>query len=361
MATREIRRVGTRVAGVRRAVPAIVGLAALALASCKLDLFTLSPAISFSVQSPYTSAQISIGYNVPSDGNLFNSGGSTVTLVTLAKHIAGTYMPIQRYQSGSSGSGNLYFDLNQILSGSGQGFSSYVPVDGTYRISMQVISNGKAVPGYSGEKTFTVDTSGGNPSITEVSPGMVSTTGATTYTITGFNFSTSMSLTVTSNGGGAVAVSSIPALTTATRMSATVNFTAIPTAIPSYLVFTVSNGTVSSIFNVLVGGTPPGITSLVPPSALGAGNTNQIIVLSGSFLSPFTQVTVTDSKGNSVPLFANILQGQVTSGSAPTYPIVTTAGAIPIYANLTGAATGPATVTVTNPDGLSASTTFTIN
>ena len=357
MGVDRIRRNEPQVANRRHAVPAIVVLAALALASCKLDLFTFSPAITLSAQSLYTSAQISVGYNIPSDGNLFSSGSSTVTRTTLEKRIAGIYLPIERYQSQNSGSGNLYFDLSQILTNSGQGFSSYVPVDGTYRISMQVVSGGKAVPGYSGEQTFAVDTSGGNPTITEVSPGMISSTaGGVTIpvVIKGNHLNVVTSLGVTNSTSLSFSIKSSSEIDTSVTLST------LP-APPAFVTFTVTNNAgVGSTFNVEIGALPS-ITSLVPASATGADNTDQIVVLNGGYFSPFSKVTMTDSKGNAVPLFANILQGQVTTGGAPTYPIITTGGTIPIYANLSGAATGPATITVTNPDGLSTSAPFTIN
>ncbi len=352
---------------------AFLPLSALALASCKLDLFSFSPTITFSVQNPYTSSPISIGYTIPSDNNIFNSGGSAVTNVILEKKIAGTYMLFQQYVSNNGSSGNLYFDLSQILASSGQGFSSYTPVDGTYLVSMQVLSGGKPLPGYYGQRTFTVDTSAGKPTITEVTPGVWSASsliGTIPVVISGYHFPANATLTatVTPSTAGTISINSA-VVKGSTEIDAQVSATITTSSIPPEIIFTVTDPSTGNIstFQVVVSSAGIGFatpTSTVPSAATGAGNVSQIILLYGTNFTPFTDVTMTDGHGNPIPVFANTLQGQVVTYGTGTPPIIypiTSSGMIPIYANLSGAATGSATITVTNPDGSSATTSFAIN
>lgn len=336
------------------------------LVSCNLNTLSLSPTITFSVQDPYSSPQISIGYIIPTNGNIFASRASPDVLVTLEKHIAGTYLPVLQYESNMGNSGTLQFNLASVLSNPISA-SSYVPVDGTYLISMQVMSEGKPISGYFGQQTFTVDTSGGTPTITEVTPGLLSSSvlsRTVPIIVSGFHFSPTSTVAVASSAGnGAYGVVGTPVVKGSTEIDLNLSVSISSLTIPTALSITVSDASgASSPFVLSFDDSGMTLSSSVPPSASGAGNTNQIILVYGTGLSPFTTITMVDAAGRSIPVSESVLQGQslVSTSGSVSYPI-TTSGMIPIYANLSVAAPGTATITATNPDGASATVPFTIH
>lgn len=309
--------------------------------ACNIIPFT--PSLTLSVQTtPYTVSTIEIPYSYATLSTSSSDGTAECGYV-LSRWVPGAagYQQVSSMESTLSKKGTLTFDLPNIL-GTQTGSSD---VDGLYSLSFVVYTgerdqNGRriAVPYLKATKSFSVHTYTG-PEIFSVTPSILNVNnGPQTITASGLEFTTASTL------------STLPAssvLTGSTYISDdTMQAVIDPTTLSAGSVLSIyvsdSQANASPIYDIPIVGDVT--IAGVAPSGDSKYNSQVPLYVAGSYLGPWTKVTITDSAGNVASLNMQQDGGSYIFG----------------YIDLTSLVAGAATLTADNPDGSSAAYPFTV-
>lgn len=315
----------------------LCGLAVLSLLTSACNLLPLSPSLSLTIQSaPYTSSTVNIPYEFQTLSR--NSDGSARCSYTLSKFdsIVGGYAQVgSNMDTTLQSKGTLSFPLTTML-GTTAGSST---VDGLYALTFSVLSdtydqNGNRIPFPFLTQTahFTVYTITG-PEIFSASPPIINPNYSQTATLTGTGFTTGGTLTTS------------PSITTgytygdAGHISAGLNAATLTPGGTVGIQFQDGKGNTSPSYFLPVVGQAT-VTS-VSPSSGSNQDTALSLTVTGSYLGYWTTVTITDAAGHAATMHIQQVSGPL-------------GGTINLYGHMdltTLTTPGPATLTVSNPDG----------
>ncbi|MEY2420264.1 MAG: hypothetical protein QOI95_331 [Acidimicrobiaceae bacterium] len=277
----------------------------------------------------------------PSPSSAPNTGGpSTLVTVSGTNFVAGAELRMQRAN---------FSDIvatGVAVSGGGTSISGTFNFIGQAAALWKVVvinpDKGRAEFGNTTTTGFLI--SGATPTLTNVAPSTRSSgTNGTVLTLTGTNFARGATVTFSPNAGGTEITTSNPTWVSLTTFQVTVNISGAAASGARNVTFTnfdTQPATCNACFTV----TGPPTVSGVAPSSRGQGAANQDLVVTGTGFVDEPTVTF--------------------SGTGITVNNVTFDGDTQLTVNVSvasGAATGARTLTVTNPDGGSDTTTFTVN
>ncbi|HUX19637.1 MAG TPA: hypothetical protein VMW69_00265 [Spirochaetia bacterium] len=307
------------------------------------NIIPLAPSVALDVQTtPYTSSTVEIPYSFATLSANSNSGNAECRYeLSKWRPGSGGYESVTSNSSTMANNGTLTFDLSNIL-GSQTGSSD---VDGLYSLSFVVYtglkdSNGNPipVPYLSVSKNFSVHTYSG-PEIFTLDPPILNVNGGPqSVTASGLEFSTTSTLMTLP----ASAVLSGSTFVSAEKMQATIDPTTLSAGSQLSIYVSDSQGSASPIYNIPIVGDVT--VAAVAPSGDSMRNSHLPLYIGGSFLGPWTKVTITDSAGNTAALAVQQSTGSYIFG----------------YIDLTPLVAGAATLTAANPDGTSATYPFTV-
>lgn len=327
----------------------LCGLVVLSLLTTACTLLPLSPSLTIDVQSSeYTTSPINIPYSFETLSR--NSDGSAPCSYALSRYdsTVGGYV----WQSGSTDTtlqnkGTLSFPLTAIF-GTTVGDPA---MDGRYALTFAVLSDnydqsGNRIPFPFLTKTvyFTVHTFSGAEIFAAKPPIVNVGSTATTVTFSGTGFDPGGTLTVSPS-----TILNSPATYVGPQtITASINASGGATAgTPIALTYTGTASTSSSTF-YLPAVTTVGVTQISPTSGSNQ-NSELALVVAGSYLGFWTKVTITDASGHTAAMQIRRVEGSLSS---TTYLYGTI--------DLTSLTAGSTYLVVTNPDGTTSQTAFTV-